>query len=287
MLDMGAARPSDGPIRRGFGNDIQGEEFMTHGVTAPDFPDGAAIVFGGSGGLGRAICALLAERGTDVVFTYNTNHDAAAEVTATIEAAGRRAHSAAVRLEDYDAVAALFRTASERFHRVHSIIYASGPAISLEPIHDIAPGDFARVMQADAQGFFHIARAGLPHLRAGGGGSVTALGTTAVRRYLANDSLSAVPKAAIAQMVQAIAREEGQHNIRANWVGPGLFDAGIVFSSFVSGPAKAVLDAVLRETPAGRPGQPAELAEVVAFLASAKASYLSGQVLSVDGGFSA
>lgn len=260
---------------------------MSHGISGPDFPEGAAVVFGGSGGLGRRICALLAERGADVSLTYNRNQDAARAVAATIEQTGRQAHMAAVPLEDYEAVAAHFQAARERFGRIHTVVYASGPAISLGSIHDMDPAEFAKVMTADAQGFFHVARASLPHLRAGGGGSITALGTTATRRYLANDGLSAIPKAAVAQTVQAIAREEGRNNIRANWIGPGLFDAGIVFSSFLTGTAKEVLGECLAGTPLGRPGKPEELAEVVVFLASAKASYLTGQVFSVDGGFSA
>jgi NAD(P)-dependent dehydrogenase (short-subunit alcohol dehydrogenase family) len=100
--------------------------------------------------------------------------------------------------------------------------------------------------------------------------------------------MSGAPKIAVAALMRQAAREAGPHNVRLNGVAPGVIDAGIVQSSFqVNDVAKSVIESCLRQTPLGRMGLPSDIAAAVDFLASPDANYVSGQILSVDGGYSA
>jgi 3-oxoacyl-[acyl-carrier protein] reductase len=153
---------------------------------------------------------------------------------------------------------------------------------------DITPEKFAQTIDTDVNGFFNIVHAAVPRLRARGGGAIVALLTTAVKRNLEHDGLSAIPKAGVQQLVQVIAREEGLANVRINAVAPGAIDVGIVNSDFMADElAKSVIEACINATPMGRMGKPEDVAEAVVFLASDRAAYITGQTLHVDGGFSA
>jgi NAD(P)-dependent dehydrogenase (short-subunit alcohol dehydrogenase family) len=252
------------------------------------FPDGAALVFGGSGGLGADICRLFAEKGMDVAFTYNRNQEAAGKIAATVEATGAKCHFASVNIEDAAAVSAYVEEALATLGDIHTVIFAAGAALELKALRDISPEKFAKTIDTDVNGFFNIAHASLPHLRGRGGGSIIALLTTAIKRNLEHDGLSAIPKACVQQVVQMLAREEGPANVRVNAVAPGAIDAGIVLSDFAADElAMSVLDAALDATPMGRMGKAEDISEAVVFLASSRAAYISGQTIHVDGGFSA
>jgi len=256
--------------------------------TDTDFSSGAAVVFGGSGGLGADICRLFAERGSDVAFTYNRNQDAAAKTAAQVEAIGTKCQFEAVNIEDPEAVETYLSAVLEAFGDIHTVVFATGAALELKAMRDITPEKFAQTIDTDVNGFFNIVHAAVPHLRSRGGGAIVALLTTAVKKNLEHDGLSAIPKAGVQQLLQVVAREEGPANIRVNAVAPGVIDVGIVNSDFtVDELAKSVIKSCLDATPMGRMGAPEDIAEAVVFLASERAAYITGQTLHVDGGYSA
>jgi NAD(P)-dependent dehydrogenase (short-subunit alcohol dehydrogenase family) len=249
------------------------------------FAKGAALVFGGSGGLGTGIVKLLAESGSDVAFTYFKNKDAAQENLKSIEAAGKSGLIGSVDLLDMKSVEKFANEAKEKFGRIHSVIFATGPFLHILPVLEAEPEDFYYTLDADIKGFYHVLKAVVPLLKEGGGGSITALTTAAIHKYISTDGLSSIPKAGVQHLCTAIAREEGHHGIRANCVAVGLIAVGL--SQEIESPPGGILDQWMNQVPLGRAGAPDELFDTVVFLASENAGYISGQSLPVDGGYSA
>lgn len=260
---------------------------MSFGINTPDFPaSGCALVFGGSGGLGQASAGLMAQRGSDIVVTYRARAKETLEFVEKIRATGRRAEAVACDVTDRQQVEAAYALAVERFGRVHTVVSAGGLVFDTGPLADFKAESFRGVIETDVIGFFNIAQAGIPVLRQGKGGSFVALITCATKRTVPLDALSATPKAAVQMMVRQIATEEARNGIRANAVGPGVIDGGMVIPMMQT-PTRRLLEMAVEFTPLGRLGTCDEIAEAVAYLASAKAAYITGQSLMVDGGLSA
>jgi NAD(P)-dependent dehydrogenase (short-subunit alcohol dehydrogenase family) len=255
-------------------------------VPSPDFPDeGVALVVGGSGGIGSVICGKLAQAGADVALTYRSNRVAADETVSAIEALGRKAASYPMAIEDAADVAAICAAIVERHGRVHTVINATGSHIAMKFIGDISPEEFGAVIHADAHGWFNVVHALLPHMRAKGGSFVT-LSTAGRFRWPAKDALSVLPKAANDALMAGIAREEGRNGIRANIVALGLIDAGLFRKLIGVAYDDAYIAAAKRNSALKRLGTAEEVAEVVLFFASHRARFVTGQTLSLDGGYS-
>jgi len=260
---------------------------MAYGVTIQDFPgEGCAIVFGGSGGLGLATAGLLAERGCNVVATYRSRREPVDELVAAVRKLGRGAIGLECDVTKRDSVDRVVSEALKEYGRIHTVVSAGGLVFDTGPFVEFKDESFRGVIEIDVFGFFNISKAVVPALRAGGGGSITALITCAVNRTVPLDALSATPKSAVSMMVRHLAAEEGQNGIRANAVGPGVVDGGMVIPMMKT-QTKELLEMAVGVTPLGRLGECSEIAEAVAFLASSKAAYVSGQLLMVDGGLSA
>lgn len=258
---------------------------MGFGVEGPEFPEaGCALIFGATGGIGAATAGLLAERGCDVVITYRSRAAEAEALAASIRELGRKATALACDVTDQSSVDAVVEAALAEHGRVHTVVSAAGLVFRTRALVDFTHEEFGNVMQADVMGFFNIAKATVPALRTGGGGTITALITSAVERTVPTDALSATPKAAVSMMIRMLATEEVKNGIRANAVGPGVVEGGMVPPMRADEQTKNLLDSAVTATPMGRLGLVEEIAEAVAFLASSKASYITGQRLMVDGG---
>jgi NAD(P)-dependent dehydrogenase (short-subunit alcohol dehydrogenase family) len=256
-----------------------------YGVQLPDFPEGGcALIFGATGGIGAATAGLLAQRGCDVVLTYRSRAAEAEDLCASIRELGRKATALACDATDSAAVASIVQQALAEHGRIHTVVSATGLLFRTRPLVEFTAEEFSAVMQTDVLGFFNIAQAAVPVLRSGGGGSITALITTAVDRTVPTDALSATPKAAVSMMIRMLATEEAAHGIRANAVGPGVIEGGMVPPMREDPTTRDLLARAVEFTPLGRLGLVEEVAEAVAFLASSRASYITGQRLMVDGG---
>tara|TARA_R110002111_G_scaffold138985_2_gene204766 strand:+ start:393 stop:1142 length:750 start_codon:yes stop_codon:yes gene_type:complete len=244
-------------------------------------------ILGGSGGLGTAIVRRIALR-SPVTIGYGQSADKATALAAEINAAGGKAGVAPVDLCQRSSVAAFLQQAGEQCQGLDAIVSATGPAIPLCPLSEVSEEDFRRIYDTDVLGAFNVLTQGSQVLKAGGGGSMVMFLTTAVLRTLENDGMSGGPKTAVAGLLRQTAREMGPSNVRCNGVAPGVIDAGIVHSSFeIDQVAKDVITSCMNQTPLGRMGTPEEVAALVDFLTSESAAYISGQIIAIDGGYSA
>lgn len=250
-----------------------------------NFPKGVALVIGGSGGQGAAICREFARAGSDVVFTYHQNYDRANEVKASVEALDRQAQIAQLSIGDINQVQDVVNQIAAQ-HRIHTVVIAAGSDIEQPLIRDIKPEEWKQVVDADLNGFFNVVHYTLPHIRASGGGSYVHISSAGLHRWPQRDALSVAPKAAIESLIQGIAKEEGGCGIRANSVAIGVINAGIFKRLWADG----VFDEEWKQTVQTglclkRWGEPEEVAHATVWLASNKAAYTTGQIISVDGGY--
>ena len=249
------------------------------------FDTGVAFVAGGSGGIGAAITRALAAAGSDVVFSYYKNKTVADQLLAELAPTGRRLEAVQLSLEDHAAVGARVADIKARFGRIHSVVYAAGPATPINFVGGLKETEWVKTFQHDTHACFNLVNTVLPIMKEQKGGSITAITTTQYARHVPMSVLSSAPKAAIESMLQVAAREYGRFGVRANSVRSGWLDGG----KFADGIGGQVTDkakqAIVANIPLGAMGDPADVANAVVFLASRQASYITGEALSVDGGW--
>lgn len=246
---------------------------------------GAALIAGASGGVGAATARMLARHGSAVALTWHTNKSPVDALVAELGEARARAWQ--LDLEDANACVEVAREASEAFGGIHTVVYAAGPHVPMLHLSRVAPEQLRTQIDRDVAGFFNLVQATLPYLRASRG-SLVAVTTAATRRHAVRDGLSSVPKAAVEAAVRGIAAEEGRFGVRANSVGPGMLTDGMAARLMASGDLdETALSAARANIPLRRFGTADDVAAAICFLASDAASYITGQKLDVDGGYSA
>lgn len=251
----------------------------------PDFPEGVALVVGGSGGIGSAIARGFAAAGVTLAITYRRNQDAADAVAEEIRSKGGSCSVHSVDLGVLDSVKACLGQLVEEHGQVHTIAHAAGTHIDQPYISQVTPEQWRNTMDWDVNGFFHVAHAAIPHLRKSRG-SIVFVSSAGLKRYPPGDVLSVAPKGAIEALIRGIAREEGRNGVRANNVAVGVVDAGMFPELVERGElSQEWIDAATRNTPLRRFGTAEEIADAAVFLASSRAGYITGQTLFVDGGY--
>lgn len=183
---------------------------------------GGALVVGGSGGIGRCVAEMLVERGARVAVTHRTRPSQVGEA------------SYAVDLEDRREVGRVVDQAVADLRGLHTVVHAAGPHVPMVHLSRVEPDAMADQLSVDAAGFFAVAHAALPALRASAG-SLVAVTTAATTRFPIRDGLSSAPKAAVEAMVRALAVEEGRYGVRVNAVGPGMLTDGMADRLITSG----------------------------------------------------
>ena len=258
------------------------------------FPAGAALV-AGSGNIGAAVTRRLALAGVPVVFTYQKNAQRAQALQQEVAAHGGAAQAEQLDFEDAAAVQRVVGETARRHGRLHTVVYCSGPNIPFFTVRAMPAETLAYHFRADTLGCFRLFQQAIPLLEAGGGGSLTACVSMANHRALETDGLSTIPKAAVESLVRQIAAEEAASGIRANavpigWVGgfANSFGEARAYTAAMTGPeataTRALMEKIMSWIRMGRPGTGEEAANIVAFLASEQASYVTGCLIPADGG---
>jgi 3-oxoacyl-[acyl-carrier protein] reductase len=251
-----------------------------------EFPDGASLVFGGSGGIGRGVALELARAGSAVAVVYRSKADVAAEVVAAIGALGVKATMHRIDVRDRGEVAAGFAEAVAAHGRVHTVVWGAGPVVPQVAIADWTEAMFRQSMEIEAFGFAHAVHCALPHMRAMGGGSFVHLGSAGHAWWPHLDGLSVAPKACNEALVKGIAKEEGIHEIRANSILVGVIDAGQFKTGQAAGTFTPEWEAAVKAMlPLKRWGSAADIGQAAVFLAGRRGNYVTGQTIAVAGGF--
>lgn len=220
--------------------------------------------------------------------TYRHNAAAAASIVDEVCAAGLHAEAHALDLAaGPEATGAVVDAAAASLGGLDAVILAAGPDLPQPRVRDVRPDQWAATVTADLTAALAVTQAALPHLRASAG-ALVALSSAGVRRAPPGDVLSVVPKAGLEALFRTVAREEGRNGVRANCVAVGVADAGQFHRLVASGELdEAWLTAARRNIPLRRFATATEIAAAVAFLASRDAAYITGQTLTVDGGYTA
>ena len=244
-------------------------------------------IFGSSGGLGSGIAETLASH-YRLILGYHSSLDTVEALRERIVSAGGSAETVVVDVRDPASVAELLDQAAASSNRLRGVVNAVGPAIPLRPLIEVSPTEFERIMESDVLGSFNVLTESARRLAKNEGGVIVQLLTTAVLRTLENDGMSGIPKTAVMGIVRQLAREVAKDNVRVNAIAPGVIDAGIVHSSFTADTvAQGVIELCLDRTPMPRLGKPSEVSSLVQYLLGDEAGYINGQIIGVDGGYSA
>jgi 3-oxoacyl-[acyl-carrier protein] reductase len=241
-------------------------------------------VAGGSGGVGAQLCIAMAADGWDIELTYHRNQERALEVAGAVRSSGRQARVHQLDLRDEEATAELVRNAGVG-SPLHGVVYAAGPPLTIDYASSISPAQMRDQLIGDTAACYNLLQPGIARLRQTRGAILTVT-TPGIRRVVKKHVLSAPPKAAIESIVRAIAVEEGRYGVRANCLGIGLIEDGVWDSLIEQGHYNDLtLAAARREIALGTLGRATDVAAMGAFLMSEKASWISGQTIEVDGGY--
>lgn len=238
-----------------------------------------ALISGGDSGIGMAVALAYAREGADIVFTYLCEQDDAYETERLVKEAGRQVLS--IKMDQSNNRAACDKAVEvciEEYGRLDILVNNAAFQQTYESIHDIPDDEISYAFQTNIEAFFHFSRAALKHIPPGG----SIINTTSIQAFEPSSNLApyAATKAAIANFTISLAAEAINQGVRVNGVAPGPVWTPLIPTTMPDEKVKNFG----ANTLFGRPAQPAELAPVYVFLASADASYVTGEIYGVTGG---
>jgi NAD(P)-dependent dehydrogenase (short-subunit alcohol dehydrogenase family) len=243
-----------------------------------------ALVTGGGRGIGRAIAQGLAEDGADVAVNYRRDEAAAKEAVSAIEALGRRARAYAASVDRFDEDRAMVEAVIRDFGHVDILVNNAGIASRGLSVADTEPAELERVVATHAFGAHYLSKLVLPSMRARPRGDIVMISSVATLSMGANGAPYNMGKAALEALALTLMKEERRHGIHVNIVAPGLVETEMgrrLARATMRVDDLRKLDAVM---PFGHVCQPEDVANVVRFLVSERAGYVTGEKINVHGG---
>lgn len=237
-----------------------------------------ALVTGAGRGIGREIALTLAGYGADVIVNYNGSADKAAEVVSLIESMGRKAVAMQCSVADYEDCGKMITDALAMFGHVDILVNNAGITRDNLMIK-MTEADFDAVIDTNLKGTFNTIKHMYRALIKQRGGRIINLSSVSGVLGNAGQANYSASKAGVIGLTKSMAKELASRNITVNAVAPGYIDTDMTQAM-----NDAAKEAVINQIPLKRAGNTKDIAEAVAFLASDKASYITGQVISVDGG---
>jgi len=237
----------------------------------------AALVTGGSRGIGRAIALKLAQDGAAVAVNYASQADEARKTVVEIQAAGGQAVAIQADVGRVSEVVRMFDETIAAFGKLDILVNNAG-IMFIKPIAAVTEAEFDRIFAINVKGTFFGCQQAAQRLA--DGGRIINLSSSTTARFMPNYNAYVATKGAVEQLTRALAKELGTRGITVNTVSPGPTETEL----FLTGKTPQELDFMAKQSAFGRLGQPAEIADAVAFLASAEAAWVSGQNLRVNGG---
>ncbi|MFC4979782.1 SDR family oxidoreductase [Streptomyces atroolivaceus] len=240
--------------------------------------DRRTVITGGDSGIGRAVALAFAREGADVLLTHLPEEKSEAQETCRlVEQAGRRAIPVECDIRDEKQCRALIERAVSEFGRIDVLVNNAAYQMSQpDGIAAISTSQFDRVVRTNLYGMFWLCKTALPHIPAGG----SIINTTSVQAYKPSPHLLdyAMTKGAIVTFTQGLAQMLASDGIRVNAVAPGPVWTPLIPATMPDTKEFG------KQSPLGRPAQPAEMAPAYVFLASANASFITGEIMNATGG---
>jgi 3-oxoacyl-[acyl-carrier protein] reductase len=254
------------------------------------FAGKVVIITGAAGGLGRALAFLIAREGGDLLLS-DVNADALKQISEEISKFGRAPRLFAADAGDPDFGKHLTKAALDRFGHIDGFVPCAG-IIRFTPVSAIQPGQWDEVMNLNLRSIFFSLQAVSQAMVAGGrGGSIVTISSTSGKGPRPNNADYGVSKAGINHLTRTFALELGPKLIRVNAVSPGVIETPMwqkvdrERGAILGLPPGQLSHKMEAEIPLGRLGKPEEAADLIAFLLSDLAAYITGQIITIDGGY--
>jgi NAD(P)-dependent dehydrogenase (short-subunit alcohol dehydrogenase family) len=239
-----------------------------------------AFVTGGGAGIGEAIAGALAQEGC-IVAVADRDGAAAERAAASILRGGCSAHAIAVDVGDNIAVEKAFAAVGGKIGAPHILVNAAG-LLSVGAVADLPAGEFDRIARVNVDGIVHCVRAAVPAMRAARSGRIVNIASISAMRGggSVGNTLYGATKAAVVALTMGLARELGPSRITVNAVAPAIVDTAMTHAALI----EEARQRILARIPLGRFATTADIADLVTFLVSGRASFITGAVIPVDGG---